>query len=166
MFILKKKYGGRGIGTFLIKYDNNFYNNILNNHNNNNNNKNNNDIKFLSKIFQINEDDIKNTYIVQKYIENPYLKDGKKSDLSVHFIIVKYNDKMILFLHDNIIFRSTKVDYDVNNLDIKTHLTNVAIQGINIKLLDDEIKDENNIKEIKNNVKKNVNDFCNSIKFK
>ena len=159
-FILKKKYGGRGTGTFLIKYDNDFYNNIEYNH------KNYNEYKYLSKMIQININDIKNTYIVQKYIENPYLKDGKKSDLAVHFIIVKYDNKIYLFLHDNIIFRSTKVDYDINNLDIKIHLTNVAIQGINVKLLDNEIKDINDVNKIKKNVKKNVNDFCNSNKFK
>ncbi len=164
-FIFKRKYGSNGNGTFLIKYDNNFYKNIINYHNNDNFN-NNKMYNYLIKKIQIREDEIKNSYVVQKYIENPYLKDGKKSDLGVHFIIVKYGGKIQLFLHNNIIFKSTILDYDINNLDIKIHLTNTSLQNENKKLLDNEIEDVNNIKQIKNNVKNNVNDFCNSSKFK
>jgi hypothetical protein len=39
-FIFKRKYGSNGNGTFLIKYDNNFYKNIINYHNNDNFNNN------------------------------------------------------------------------------------------------------------------------------
>ena len=142
------------IGTFLIKYDNDFYKNIMENYNNNKDE--NYKVEKLSNLMLIKEDDIKSLYIVQKYIENPYLKNGKKSDIAVHFIIVKYNNKIYLYLHDNILFRSTKVNYDINNLDNNIHLTNTAIQGLNKTLLDNEIKDKDILKKIKNNVKKNV----------
>ena len=74
----------------------------------------------------------KDEYIIQKYLENPLLYDGKKVDLRIHFIILPKikNNKIIKFkvyLSKLVIVRYTRNKFDLNNLDVKNHLTNFSL---------------------------------------
>ena len=69
---------------------------------------------------------IKESYIVQKYIENPCLIDGRKFDIRV-YVLVTSEPK--LYLHEGGYIRTCSVSYnrdDVRALD--SHLTNDAVQ--------------------------------------
>ena len=72
----------------------------------------------------------KDEYIIQKYLENPLLYDGKKVDLRIHFLILPdyNNDKNFkVYLSKLIIVRYPRNKFNLYNLDIKNHLTNFSI---------------------------------------
>lgn len=84
------------------------------------------------------------TYICQRYVDNPYLVGGKKFDLRIYCLVTSYSP-LVVYLHRNGFARFTFHKYNMNVKEIdntckrsilvillthKTviHLTNVAIQ--------------------------------------
>ena len=166
IFIFKNIFSERGIGTFLVKYDQ-----IDTNETKINLNKSINDVyteyvKFSNNKF-IKNKNIYNQFIIQKYIDNPYLYNKKKTDIASHFILFKNNNSIQFYLHKNILIKIINKEYNNNKLDNEIHLSNRYQQIIeNSFLLSDIITDEKLCYDIYNNIKKNTIDMLNTDKFK
>ncbi len=81
-----------------------------------------------------NRDDEKNereppeTYVVQRYIENPYLIGGKKFDVRVYVLVMSYTPLKV-WLYRSGFARFSNARFSLNSIsDAFVHLTNVAIQ--------------------------------------
>lgn len=67
-------------------------------------------------------------YIVQRYLDNPYLIGGKKFDLRVYILVTSYIP-LKAWLYREGFARFTNTRYSLNSIDDQyIHLTNVAIQ--------------------------------------
>lgn len=64
--------------------------------------------------------------VIQKYLENPLLINGHKFDIRMYIMMV---GNRILYYRDGFV-RINPTDYTLNNLDLKTHLTNLDLHGI------------------------------------
>ncbi|KAI9203751.1 tubulin-tyrosine ligase family-domain-containing protein [Polychytrium aggregatum] len=74
--------------------------------------------------------DAPEAYIVQKYIENPYLIGGKKFDIRVYVLVTSYYP-LVVYIHRNGFCRFSNYQFSMNSKDISNlyiHATNVAIQ--------------------------------------
>ncbi|KAI0229101.1 putative tubulin polyglutamylase TTLL9 [Lamellibrachia satsuma] len=70
------------------------------------------------------------TYVVQRYINNPYLIGGRKFDLRVYVLVTSYYPlKMWLYRGGFARFSNTRFSMDAID-DTYVHLTNVAIQKL------------------------------------
>uniref|UniRef100_A0A7S3D9R4 Tubulin--tyrosine ligase-like protein 9 n=1 Tax=Palpitomonas bilix TaxID=652834 RepID=A0A7S3D9R4_9EUKA len=73
------------------------------------------------------------TYIVQRYIENPYLIGGKKFDLRIYVMVTSYNP-LTVYLYRSGFGRFSNERFSMRKDEIQNnfiHLTNVAIQKTN-----------------------------------
>ncbi|XP_067384030.1 probable tubulin polyglutamylase TTLL9 [Channa argus] len=68
------------------------------------------------------------SYVAQRYIENPYLISGRKFDLRVYVLVTSYNPLKAWLYRDGFArFSSTR--FSLSSIDDKyMHLTNVAVQ--------------------------------------
>ena len=69
-------------------------------------------------------------YIVQRYLDRPYLIGGKKFDLRVYALVMSYMP-LVVYLFRSGFARFTHHRYSTNTEDIGNtfiHLTNVAVQ--------------------------------------
>jgi tubulin polyglutamylase TTLL9 len=69
-------------------------------------------------------------YIVQRYIENPYLIGGKKFDIRAYVLVTSYYP-LTVYIHRNGFCRFSNSQFSMNAKDISNmyiHATNVAIQ--------------------------------------
>ncbi|KAJ3000782.1 putative tubulin polyglutamylase ttll9 [Globomyces sp. JEL0801] len=69
-------------------------------------------------------------YIVQRYIENPYLIGGKKFDIRTYVLVTSYYP-LVVYIHRNGFCRFSNSQFSMNVKDISNlyiHATNVAIQ--------------------------------------
>ncbi|TPX46495.1 hypothetical protein SeMB42_g03667 [Synchytrium endobioticum] len=69
-------------------------------------------------------------YIVQRYIENPFLIGGKKFDIRAYVLVTSYAP-LTVYLHRNGFCRFSNTQFSMNARDISNlyiHATNVAIQ--------------------------------------
>lgn len=72
-------------------------------------------------------------YIVQKYILNPLLIDGLyKFDMRIYALVTSVNP-LEAFIYNEGFARISNFPYTLQNLDIKIHLTNAAIQDNSIQ---------------------------------
>ena len=70
------------------------------------------------------------TYVVQRYIANPYLVGGKKFDLRLYALVTSFSSLQV-YVYRNGFARFSNYRYSNNPADIANsfiHLTNVAIQ--------------------------------------
>ncbi len=66
--------------------------------------------------------------IVQKYIENPLLYNGRKFDIRMYALSTWVNGCFKLYFYDMGYVRTSSFDFDLNTTDTFVHLTNEAIQ--------------------------------------
>lgn len=72
--------------------------------------------------------DAKPAYIVQQYIENPYLVGGRKFDLRLYVLVTSYQPLQCWFYREGFA-RFSGAAYTLSDLsNVTVHLTNVAIQ--------------------------------------
>ncbi|XP_041130153.1 protein polyglycylase TTLL10-like isoform X2 [Polyodon spathula] len=76
--------------------------------------------------------------IVQRYVQNPLLLEGKKFDIRSYFLIASTVPYMVFFRHGYV--RLTCEPYDPNSNDLTAHLTNQYMQKKNP--LYNELKEE------------------------
>lgn len=87
-----------------------------------------------------NDEDVPEAYIVQRYIENPYLiggnynllhlKTGKKFDIRAYVLVTSYYP-LVVYIHRNAFCRFSNSQFSMQAKDISNmyiHATNVAIQ--------------------------------------
>jgi len=152
-WILKNTRSGRGIGTVFVTTDE-LYNLNTNQ-------------RFIDELSNFKYD--KNSYIIQKYLEKPIIYDNKKYDIRVHILLLTkfHNNKIIykFYLYNDLIVRLTSINFDLNNTDKRSHLTNMAVQNqLNTFKLHDFVDNEIYDK-IYNNIYKQVKEFLSSTKF-
>ncbi|KAH6575743.1 hypothetical protein BASA62_001772 [Batrachochytrium salamandrivorans] len=76
------------------------------------------------------ESDAPEAYIVQRYIENPYLIGGKKFDIRAYVLVLSYYP-LVVYIHRNGFCRFSNTQFSMQAKDISNmyiHATNVAIQ--------------------------------------
>ncbi|KAI8906783.1 tubulin-tyrosine ligase family-domain-containing protein [Gorgonomyces haynaldii] len=76
------------------------------------------------------EDESPEAYIVQRYIENPYLIGGKKFDIRGYVLVTSYYP-LVVYIHRNGFCRFSASQFSMQAKDISNmyiHATNVAIQ--------------------------------------
>eukprot|EP00047_Mylnosiga_fluctuans_P010918 m.18593 g.18593 ORF g.18593 m.18593 type:complete len:531 (-) comp3357_c0_seq2:999-2591(-) len=77
---------------------------------------------------ELDEEDKPAEYIVQKYVENPYLVGGRKFDLRIYCLVTSFQP-LRAWLYREAFARFTFVRYSMDDLsNTVAHLTNVAIQ--------------------------------------
>ena len=70
------------------------------------------------------------TYVVSKYIDNPYLVGNKKFDIRFYVLVVSYNPLKV-WLYREAFARFSTFRYNMETIgDNIVHLTNVAIQNL------------------------------------
>ena len=68
------------------------------------------------------------TYVVQRYIDNPYLIGGKKFDIRVYLLVTSYSHLKV-WLYRSGFARFSNTRYSLDSIsDTFVHLTNVAVQ--------------------------------------
>lgn len=83
---------------------------------------------FFRRDEEKNDKEPPETYVVQRYIEKPYLIGGKKFDIRVYVLVTSYVPlKVWLYRSGFARFSNTRFSLDSIN-DAFVHLTNVAIQ--------------------------------------
>jgi len=88
-------------------------------------------LNFIKTITENNQDTTTSqTYVISKYIDDPFLICHKKFDIRLYALVTSYNPiKVWLFKQGFCRFCNEKYSVDVNDIDnIYVHLTNVAIQ--------------------------------------
>lgn len=65
-------------------------------------------------------------WVAQKYIENPMIINERKFDIRIWVIVTDWNP-LTIWCWEKPYFRFTAGDYDADQLDRATHLTNNAV---------------------------------------
>ena len=69
-----------------------------------------------------------NKIIIQKYIENPLLYQGRKCDMRI-WVLITHEMKVFIFKEGHL--KTCSVEYDINSKNAFTHITNYSFQKYN-----------------------------------
>ena len=61
--------------------------------------------------------------VIQELLQNPYLIDGRKINLRVYVLLVKYNNEYRIYMYDNGFMYYTASRYVPNSIDTKVNIT-------------------------------------------
>lgn len=94
-------------------------------------------LKQIQPRNSITDEEAPEAYIVQRYIENPYLIGGKKFDIRAYVLVTSYSP-LVVYIHRNAFCRFSTSQFSMDAKDISNlctnsfnkdiHATNVAIQ--------------------------------------
>ena len=85
--------------------------------------------KLVQSAGGMNDIGYQKTFIVQKYIDNPFLIHRRKFDFRVFALATCINKRLKAFFYEDGYIRTSSKEFDLDNLDDKfIHLTNDAIQ--------------------------------------
>eukprot|EP00826_Nyctotherus_ovalis_P016005 TRINITY_DN14603_c0_g1_i3.p1 TRINITY_DN14603_c0_g1~~TRINITY_DN14603_c0_g1_i3.p1 ORF type:complete len:137 (-),score=19.96 TRINITY_DN14603_c0_g1_i3:171-581(-) len=68
------------------------------------------------------------TYIIQKYIEKPFLFEKRKFDIRCFALVTSINGIIKAYYYHEGYLRTSSKDYSIHNLSKSVHLTNEAVQ--------------------------------------
>ena len=85
-------------------------------------------VKTLDKADSIYRRSLRTNYVVQKYISNPYLIDGRKFDIRLYVLTLSYKPLVVYVFRGGFCRLSTQI-YNPKKLDLDIHLTNISIQS-------------------------------------
>ncbi|CAD8095262.1 unnamed protein product [Paramecium sonneborni] len=84
--------------------------------------------KIVSKK-QMHTDGKQFTYLIQKYIEKPFLYNKRKFDIRCYFLITQLNNVMRAYWYEDGYIRTSSEEFDLDDpANLYVHLTNDAIQ--------------------------------------
>lgn len=81
----------------------------------------------FSGVVEEEEEDKPDSYIVQRYIDNPYLVGGKKFDLRLYVLVTSFQP-LSVWLYREGFARFSGTPFTMDSMNAMIHLTNVAIQ--------------------------------------
>ncbi|KAI4497745.1 hypothetical protein M0802_007071 [Mischocyttarus mexicanus] len=97
------------------------------------------------------------TFVVQKYIDDPYLLAGRKFDLRIYVLVTSFHPLKVWLAREGFARLSSQL-FDLKNInDSRVHLTNMAIQLKRSK--DEEEPIDKSIKDTKRNCKWSLREF-------
>ena len=73
------------------------------------------------------EDRMRYTYVVQRYIANPFLVGGRKFDIRLYALVLSYSP-LIVYIYRGGFCRFSSQPYTTKSFDRDVHLTNIAVQ--------------------------------------
>lgn len=73
------------------------------------------------------EDRMRYTYVVQRYIPNPYLVGGRKFDIRLYALTLSFNP-LIVYIYRGGFCRFSSQPFSLKSFDRDVHLTNIAVQ--------------------------------------
>ena len=86
--------------------------------------------KILSEVKEALKPESKHTFIIQKYIEKPFLINKRKFDIRLYTLVTCINRVFQAYFYSEGYLRTTSKAYNANDLENKfIHLTNDAIQN-------------------------------------
>lgn len=84
-------------------------------------------VKIITNINQIynwvNKNGKFNEWILQNYVDNPYLINNKKFHFRIYALIVKKNKKIKCYVYNKGFIYSAGIPYNINIIDDKSHLS-------------------------------------------
>lgn len=90
---------------------------------------------------------LKPDVVVQRYVDRPYLVDGRKAHIRMHGLITSFAPLRAYF-HNEGIVRFAPETYDTSDIglaDVHAHITNTALHKGHAKLVLSEQEDEENV---------------------
>ena len=87
------------------------------------------EIKSLITSNSSSKSDFDKTFIIQRYMDNPMLINGRKFDFRCYGMLTSMNGRLTGYFYEDAYIRTSCKEFDIDNLSSKyIHLTNDAVQ--------------------------------------
>jgi tubulin polyglutamylase TTLL1 len=85
-------------------------------------------IKLILKNKERHENGKFKTYILQQYLDSPFLYKGRKFDIRHYILITRINGVLKGYWYEEGYIRTTSYEYHLGQMNSQIHLTNDAVQ--------------------------------------